>query len=119
MRQTIKKQCKTHGLIKHFKRPDTKKTYRCSKCSSDAVTRRRQKIKLMSIEYKGGKCNLCKYKKCVSALDFHHKDPRKKDFGISAKGNCHSWKRIKEELDKCILVCKNCHQEIHEGVSTI
>ena len=116
MKQTIKKECKTHGLTNHFKRPDTKTTYRCRKCSSDAVAKRRRKVKLMAIEYKGGKCKLCGYKKCVSALTFHHRDPSKKDFGIAANGHCWAWETIKKELDKCILVCFNCHQEIHDGL---
>lgn len=63
----------------------------------------------MSIAYKGGKCQCCGYNKYVGALEFHHINSEEKDFGISAKG-C-SWKRVKEELDKCI--CANCHREIH------
>lgn len=64
------------------------------------------------IEYKGGKCEVCGYDKCVSALSFHHKDPKEKDFSISAKS--YSYERLKKEVDKCILVCANCHIEIHE-----
>lgn len=70
----------------------------------------------MSIAYKGGKCQCCGYNKYVGALEFHHINSEEKDFGISAKGYTRSWKRVKEELDKCILVCANCHREIHAGV---
>lgn len=84
-----------------------------------AVAKRRKKLKMMSIEYGGGKCQICGYSKCVRALNFHHKAPDQKDFGLSARGFTRSWEKIKIELDKCILVCSNCHMEIHEGVTSI
>lgn len=71
--------------------------------------RRRKKIEL--VEYKGGECEKCGYKKCIDALEFHHKDPNEKDFTISGKS--WSFERLKKEADKCILVCSNCHKEIH------
>ena len=67
----------------------------------------------MAVEYKGGKCERCGYSRCIEAFDFHHADPAKKDFGISNKGYTRSWKRVKSELDKCIMLCANCHREIH------
>ena len=77
------------------------------------VTERRKKLKEMAIEYKGGKCSKCGYNKCVNALEFHHIDPSKKDFGIGNNGHTRSWNKTKIELDKCIIVCANCHREIH------
>jgi hypothetical protein len=74
-----------------------------------------KKIKLKAVEYKGGKCEICGYDKCVRSLDFHHVNSSEKDFGISS-GVCKSWIKIKTELDKCILVCKNCHGEIHHNI---
>lgn len=79
-----------------------------------SVTKRRQTLKKMAIEYKGGSCQRCGYDKYIGALEFHHMDPNEKDFLISRKGHCTSWEKIKKELDKCILVCANCHREIHE-----
>lgn len=79
-----------------------------------SVVKRRQKIKEMAIEYKGGCCQKCGYNKCNSALEFHHLDPNEKDFLVSDKGHCRSWEKVKIELDKCILVCANCHREIHD-----
>jgi len=73
-----------------------------------------QKTKLKAIEYKGGKCQICGYNKCTRSLQFHHLDPNKKDFGIS--GGTKSFEKLKPELDKCILVCANCHGEIHDGL---
>ncbi len=81
-----------------------------------AVTIRRQKLKLMALEYKGSSCQNCGYQKCERALGFHHLDPTQKDFGISFKGFSRSWEKVKAELDKCILVCSNCHMEIHAGI---
>ena len=78
-----------------------------------AVSKRRKKIKDIAIKYKGGKCILCGYKKCEDALQFHHLDSRQKEFGVSQSGLTRSWERVKNEIDKCILVCANCHRELH------
>ena len=82
-----------------------------------AVTKRRKKLREMAVEYKGGKCSLCGYSKCIAALEFHHIDSSKKDFGLSEDGLTRSWVRIQSELDKCLLVCSNCHREIHERIT--
>lgn len=78
------------------------------------VAKRRRKIKQKAIEYKGGCCQRCGYNKCVGALEFHHLDSNKKDFSVSQRGYSTAWEKVKLELDKCILVCSNCHREIHE-----
>ena len=75
----------------------------------------RQKNKERAVDYKGGKCDRCGYNKCIIALEFHHTDPKEKDFHISSNMN-KSWDKVKKELDKCILVCSNCHREIHYGL---
>jgi len=80
-----------------------------------AVDKRRKKIRTMSIDYKGGCCAICGYNKCANALEFHHKNSDTKDFGISAKGYTRSWEKVKAELDKCVLLCANCHRELHDG----
>ena len=74
--------------------------------------RKRKKLEL--IEYKGSKCCICGYNKCVQALQFHHLDPKMKDFTISKKS--FSIEKLKKEVDKCILVCANCHSEIHANL---
>jgi hypothetical protein len=81
-----------------------------------AVQRRREKIRLMAIDYKGGCCQICGYNRCLEALELHHLDPTKKDFGISNKGYTRSWEKVKQEADKCILLCANCHREVHAGM---
>ena len=80
-----------------------------------AVAKRRRKIKTMSIEYKGGRCQVCGYDKYPGALDLHHLGD--KLFGIGAKGYTRSWEKVKAELDKCVLVCANCHREIEAGIT--
>ena len=73
----------------------------------------------MAREYKGGKCMICGYDRCLEALDFHHIDPKKKDFGSSEKGMTRSWEKIKNEVDKCVLICANCHREVHAGIQQL
>jgi transcriptional regulator with XRE-family HTH domain len=73
----------------------------------------RRKTKQRAVEYKGGECSICSYNKSINALDFHHLDPKEKDFNLSANMSM-SWDKIVKELDKCILVCSNCHREIHD-----
>ena len=73
----------------------------------------RQRTKIKAVEYMGGSCKCCGYNKCVWALAFHHLNPDEKDFSIGGKSL--SWEKIKTELDKCVLVCTNCHFEIHEA----
>jgi predicted HNH restriction endonuclease len=82
---------------------------------TQATTLRRRKIKLQAIEYKGGKCQICGYSKYVGALDLHHTKGIKK-FTMGNDGYTHSWSEIIKELDKCILICSNCHREVHAGL---
>ena len=71
-----------------------------------------KKRKVDAVEYKGGCCERCGYNKCIGALEFHHLDPTKKD-GVWTKMRLWGHERLHAELDKCILVCANCHREIH------
>jgi len=80
-----------------------------------AVAKRRRKIRDLAVQYKGGKCQICGYNKYPGALDLHHING-KKEFGIGDKGYTRSWEKVKTELDKCILVCANCHRELEAGI---
>lgn len=84
-----------------------------TKCNSCSVNERRIKIKERCLEYKGGKCQICGYNKSKRALSFHHISG-KKEFALSGS-HCKKWESIQEELDKCMLVCANCHMELHEA----
>jgi transcription elongation factor Elf1 len=83
-----------------------------------AVAKRRRKIKNLATEYKGGKCQICGYNKYQGALDLHHIGGNK-EFGIADKGYTRSWEKVKTELDKCILVCANCHRELEAGITQL
>lgn len=79
------------------------------------ITNYRKRRKNNLIQVCGGKCCICGYNKTNSALEFHHIDPSKKDYGI-AQGTCHDLEKDLQEVQKCILVCANCHREIHDGL---
>lgn len=96
--------------------PDNRKYSDRAEYLKTAVSKRRKTLKQLALGYKGDKCSLCGYAKCSAALEFHHFDENKKDFGLSRKGLTRSWKRVAQELDKCLLVCANCHREIHAGI---
>jgi len=89
--------------------------YWCKKCQDTKTHSLQKELKQKAIQYKGGKCIYCGYSKYVGALEFHHLDPKKKDFQIS-RGFTYDFEKIKFEIDKCILVCSNCHREIHGGI---
>ena len=117
--------------VKQIKLPKEKPLYKCKYhlctntthrlfCSRNCntkynVTEWRRRTKLKAVEYKGGKCIRCGYNKNVAALDFHHRDPSTKSFGIANSGNCIAWELVQIELDKCDLVCANCHREIESS----
>lgn len=90
---------------------------------AQAMSRRpsvhRRRLKARAIEYKGGKCVLCGYDKCNAALEFHHLERATKGFGLSKEGRIRSWQSIRTEIDKCILVCANCHREVEARARTI
>lgn len=104
-RGTLRKVIKNEDVI-------TKRPKKVSKSQAVIDWRRRQKRKL--VEYKGGKCEVCGYDRCDKALEFHHIDPNMKDFNIS--GRSYSFDRMKNEVDKCILICSNCHKEVHDDL---
>lgn len=85
---------------------------RCTCCRGNE---RREKHRIKAVECKGGKCRLCGYNRCKRSMDFHHVDPATKSFEIGPNWQ-RSWKVLEVELDKCVLVCANCHGEIHAGL---
>jgi 5-methylcytosine-specific restriction endonuclease McrA len=84
-----------------------------------AVAKRRRAVKSRAVEYKGGKCEVCGYDKYAGALELHHIDPKQKEFSIGQSGHSRAWSRVQQELDKCILVCANCHREIEAGIISV
>lgn len=84
-------------------------------CGACRIRRSRRKTKEKAVAKLGGKCVRCSYDKSLRALEFHHIDPEQKDIQISMSKN-NAWEKIEKELEKCILVCSNCHAEIHEEI---
>ena len=90
----------------------------CKACLNTYTVEKQRKLKIMCIEYKGGKCFICGYNSFAGALDFHHLDPKTKDFNISRVKN-KKFDSIKNELDKCVLLCSNCHREVEGGFTMV
>ena len=80
--------------------------------------RRMRRLRKKAINYLGGRCSKCGYNKCVAALDAHHINPETKENEINSLiTRQRKWVVIKKELDKCILLCANCHREEHYNES--
>lgn len=76
-----------------------------------------KKTKLKLINHRGGKCVICGYSKYIGALQFHHVNPSEKSFTISGKTKAFS--SLLAESEKCVILCANCHAEVHGGFSKI
>lgn len=87
----------------------------CKECSNRYASDRVRKIKESMIKYKGGSCEKCGLSIKESnyfVFDFHHLDSKEKDPNFR-RIKFQKWEKITKELDKCILVCSNCHRTIH------
>jgi len=82
----------------------------------DRVEKYRRRTKELAVTYRGSRCFICGYNKCIDALEFHHLEGHKKDFGISKSGCTRRITRVFKEADKCLLLCSNCHREVHAGL---
>ena len=90
---------------------------RCMKCYSDHVCAKRKALRKKAVEYAGNKCAHCGGTFPVPVYDFHHIDEdrendRSRCISIMCR-NSRPWEVIKEEIDKCILLCANCHRIHH------
>ena len=110
MKEIIMANCKKHGYTEHSIYSGKLK---CKQCMVEYDYQKRHRIKEKLVEYKGGKCEICGYNKCLNALDFHHRNPEDKEFALNTANYNKSFETLKKEADKCILVCSNCHREIH------
>lgn len=111
-------RCNQVLSIENFKTKVGKIRCWCLKCVNDEAMGRQRALKQKAIAYKGGECKICGYDKCASAMEFHHVDDQKKDFSISQQRST-LFENIKSELDKCVLLCSNCHREIHSGITAM
>lgn len=87
----------------------------CKPCDSKLVMEKTIIGKQRAVDYMGGKCSECGYNNCIRALEFHHVDPTKKSETYNKRFRSWSFERQKKELENCILVCANCHREIHSN----
>jgi hypothetical protein len=93
--------------------------YRCKRCRSDAVARRRRRVKAILVQEAGGSCCVCGYDRSMRALHFHHLDPDDKRHEINAKGVAIALSKLRIEVRKCVLLCSNCHAEVEDGSAFI
>jgi transposase-like protein len=93
--------------------------YRCKRCRSEAVARRRRKVKAILVSEAGGRCCICGYDRSMRALHFHHIDPSQKRHEINAKGVALALDTLRAEARKCILLCSNCHAEVEDGITVV
>lgn len=111
------KQCLICGNAFRPKTPAANLRQCCYECMPDGIQLTRGDFLGKLKKARGGKCVRCGYNTCIKALEFHHIDPTQKDFTIS---NDHfKLKEAVEESKKCILICSNCHKELHDGMWNI
>lgn len=109
------KKCSKCEVLKStddfFKKGNRNTSY-CKICLTQYQHQRWIELKRRAVKLMGGKCQKCGYNRCLSALEFHHLDPTKKDVDFSHVRR-RAWKTVVEELKKCLLLCSNCHREEH------
>lgn len=106
--------CRHHGETDFWL--NARGYYRCKQCRSEAVTRRRRRMKELLVEEAGGACSVCGYARSPWALHFHHIEPAEKRHEINARGAAMALDRLRAEARKCVLLCANCHAEVEAGV---
>jgi transposase len=116
-RLTIQLVCRHHGVTDFGL--EGRGNYRCLRCRTDAVSKRRRTLKAQLVEEAGGACVICGYSRYAGALHFHHCDRSQKSFSLSELGLARSLDRARKEAAKCVLVCSNCHAEVENGVAQL
>jgi DNA-binding transcriptional ArsR family regulator len=110
----IDMECGRHGLTEFWL--EARGIYRCLRCRSEAVARRRRRLKEILVADAGGACSVCGYDRHIGALQFHHRDGTEKKFGLSDRGLTRSLTAVRAEAAKCVLLCANCHSEVEAGI---
>lgn len=109
--------CKEEKPLSDFYKQKGRKngSSKCKICHNNYCTQRWVDKKIEAINYKGSKCNDCSVSYPDSPyviFDFHHLDPSEKDVNWD-RLRLRSWDKITQELDKCVLLCSNCHRIRH------
>lgn len=111
--------CRVQKPEKQFTKSKSGLRPYCRPCDASRRAGAYRDSKKVAVEYLGGKCVLCGYSKYIGALHFHHRDPSEKEFGFGVNRKVRWCASVKKELDKCVLLCANCHGEVHAGVSEL
>jgi len=90
------------------------KSGKCRLCYNASIRQAKAIVKAHAVAYLGGACQKCGYDRCLAALEFHHRDDDK-EFEIGRR-KLTDFEALKQELDKCDLLCDRCHAEEHAGV---
>lgn len=90
----------------------------CGKCHNEYTIQKGRENKEKALKYLGGRCVICGFDTYSCSLEFHHTDPSEKDKNFEHLRNW-SWDRIIVELDKCKILCSNCHHAVHAGLLNI
>lgn len=112
------RRCRRHGETEYIP-TGAAGHYRCRRCRSEHVTRRRRRLKEILVAEAGGRCALCGYDRFAGALQFHHRDPMTKAFALSDQGVARSLAKARVEVRKCVLLCANCHAEVESDLASI
>jgi len=123
---SVNKKCRTCGLEKDRSsfpatgthvRADGVRTRLvkadCKEChNAKTMLRHQQMLEQLGVVFA---CERCGYDRCKSNIEFHHRDPSEKDFTVAGRPSV-SMKKLKEEIDKCVVLCSICHGELHAGM---
>ena len=116
--QVYLRECKHHGLTEYYY--ITKRCFLCKKNDKNKNKSKENEQKQIKrntktqqiVDYMGGCCIVCGYNKSNYAMECHHTDPTQKEHTISQL-KYKKWETILKEIEKCVLVCSNCHRDIH------
>jgi transposase len=114
---TVTMRCSQHGETDFWL--NGRGYYRCKRCRSAAVARRRRKVKTILVAEAGGACCICGFDRNMRALHFHHVEPSQKRHELNAKGVAIALDKLRVEAQKCVLLCSNCHAEVEDGTVSI
>jgi hypothetical protein len=114
---TVTMTCRYHGETEFCL--NGRGYYRCKRCRSADVSRRRRKVKTTLVAEAGGACCICGYSRNMRALHFHHVEPSQKRHEINAKGVAVALEKLRAEAQKCVLLCSNCHAEVEDGTVAV
>lgn len=118
-REKVLKQNKDYSRTKKGKAVHKKAVEKFRKVhpgiANEYALKYRTKLKKRVNDYKLSRgCSVCGYNKCASALDFHHKGDDKEFTVARGYNNNMNFEKVKKEMDKCDILCANCHRELHE-----